>query len=76
MVFMEGWLFDCPLQDREELLPQEEEFNYLGVVITSVKKMDWEIIDRQFSLTLAVLKISTSLCMDERVEPEIDEQNW
>ena len=39
----------------------------------SVKKMDWKIIDRHLGLMLAGLKISTSLCMEEKVKLEIEE---
>ncbi|KAI3366771.1 hypothetical protein L3Q82_009436, partial [Scortum barcoo] len=52
-----GWW--CPLRVGGEVLPQMEEFKYLGVLFTSEGKMECEI-DRQIGAASAVMQ--RSLC--------------
>ncbi|KAK3538092.1 hypothetical protein QTP70_029181, partial [Hemibagrus guttatus] len=56
----EAMVFDrkkvaCTLQIGGELLPQVEEFKYLGVLFTSEGRMDFEI-DRRIGATAAVMR--------------------
>ena len=46
---------DCPIKVRGELLPQVEEYKYLGVFFTSEGKMEQEI-DGQIGAALAVMQ--------------------
>ncbi|KAI3374132.1 hypothetical protein L3Q82_005987 [Scortum barcoo] len=45
----------CPLQVSGEVLPQVEEFKYLGVLFTSEGKMEREI-DRRIGAASAVMR--------------------
>ncbi|GAA6111505.1 uncharacterized protein LOC111191400, partial [Tachysurus ichikawai] len=45
----------CPLQDSGELLPQVEEFKYLGVLFTSEGRMEREI-NRRIGVSSAVMR--------------------
>ena len=44
----------CLLQVAEEILPQVEEFKYLGLLFTSLGKME-RVIDRQIAAVSAVM---------------------
>ncbi|MDF4367610.1 hypothetical protein P3387_26150, partial [Vibrio parahaemolyticus] len=46
---------DCPLQVRGEVLPQVEEFKYLGILFTSEGRMEREI-DRRIGAASAVMR--------------------
>ena len=46
---------ECPLRVRNEILPQVEEFKYLGVLFTSEGRMEREI-DRWIGTASAVLR--------------------
>ncbi|KAK0132474.1 putative uncharacterized transposon-derived protein F52C9.6 [Merluccius polli] len=43
---------ECTLRVGDEILPQVEEFNYLGVLFTSEERMEWEIDRRIVMRTL------------------------
>ncbi|XP_061618152.1 uncharacterized protein LOC133471975 [Phyllopteryx taeniolatus] len=45
----------CHLQVGDEILPQVEEFKYLGVLFTSEGRMEWEI-DRRIGAASAVMR--------------------
>ncbi|TWW73603.1 hypothetical protein D4764_15G0009970 [Takifugu flavidus] len=45
---------ECLLRVKEEILPQVEEFKYLGVLFTSEGRMEWEI-DRRIGAASAVI---------------------
>lgn len=46
---------DCPLLVKDELLPQTEEIEHFGVLLTNVEKREREI-NRQISAALARAK--------------------
>ena len=46
---------ECTLRDGDEILPQVEEFKYLGVLFTSEGRMEWEI-DRRIGAASAVMR--------------------
>lgn len=48
-------MVDCSLRDGGELLPQVNEFKYLGVLSMSDRKMDSEV-DRRFVVASAVIQ--------------------
>ncbi|TWW77456.1 Transposon TX1 uncharacterized 149 kDa protein ORF 2 [Takifugu flavidus] len=64
---------ECLLQVKEEILPQVEEFKYLGVLFTSEGRMEREI-DRQIGAASAVMRIlhrSVDLPVDLRSYPHL-----
>ncbi len=60
----------CPLQVGGVLLPQVEEFKYLGVLFTSEGRMEREI-DRRIGAASAVMRSIVPVCRgEERAEPQ------
>jgi len=48
-------MVECPLRVGNDIIPQVEEFKYLGVLFTSEGRMEWEF-DRQHDAASAVMR--------------------
>ena len=61
---------ECTLRVGDEILPQVEEFKYLGVLFTSEGRMECEI-DTRIGTASAVMRTDAQIrCGEERAEPK------
>ena len=67
---LSGKRVDCPLRVRRELLPQVEEFMYLGVLFISEREMRWDIY-RRIGAASAVMQMLKRSVVVKRVNLQV-----